>query len=74
MNELRNWYYKDVIAFLKFFGFRFSCQKGGSHERWANDQKQEVEVCNSNNERVFPPGGLFDILKKVEIPIWVARG
>lgn len=74
MNGLRNWYYKDLIELLNFFGFKFSYQKGGSHEIWKNDQKQEVEVYNSNNERVFPPGGLFNILKKVEIPIWVARG
>ena len=73
MNGLKNWYYKNLIEFLKFFGFSFSHQKVGSHEVWINDQKRKVELYNSNNEKAFPPGALLNILKRAGINPVIAK-
>ena len=73
MNNLRNWYYKDVIGILFFFGFERLRQKGGSHEVWINKQKQEIELYFSNNNDPYSVKGMIKILKNAEIPQNIAK-
>lgn len=49
-NGLKNWKYRDVLAFLKEKGFVFSKEKEGSHEAWISaDEKAIVEVNFTKN-------------------------
>lgn len=46
--RLRNWGYKDVIAFLKENGFYFYEQREGSHEAWVRKTDMESFVVEVN--------------------------
>ena len=63
-NGLRNWTYKDVIAFLKQRDFEFSEQKIGSHEHWVSpDKKYVVDVNRITGNASYPIRTLESIIR-----------
>ena len=52
---VRNWTYRDVVAFLKEKGFDFYNEREGSHEAWINYSTGCVVGINFHAGKSFPP-------------------
>jgi predicted RNA binding protein YcfA (HicA-like mRNA interferase family) len=70
---MRNWCYKDVIAFLKANGFIFKEHRKGSHEAWINLETQKIVEPNFHGGKTtYPPRtmDMFVLQSGVEKDKW----
>jgi len=73
MNKLKNWNYKTMTDFLRYFGFSFSQSLNGSHVIWKNKEGVPVELCYYNKKKAYRTNSLVATFKKLNIPLWVAK-